>query len=164
MGDDASWKQDNSWVLILRAYPVWMPMFRNYCIWTSIPLFAPSSRDQPRFIVEAILIYMWSRFRSIQSHQDVFFGLKGERLQSAPECTKVSICFDLLSPKEILKLENYVFVLQESMRGCLAFAAWSHLLSLYATRIFWSLEVTPTNEFGMNQIGLNLAGVCTVRI
>ena len=101
-------------------------MSRNYRTWTSIPLYTPSSKDQPRVIVKMVLIYMWSRFRSIQLQQDVFFGLKAKRLQSAPERAKVSICLELLSPKGDQTWGLWVCIAREHA-GCLAFAAWSHL-------------------------------------
>lgn len=161
MQDDATSNEDNSCVLVLRAYPVWISMTRNYRIWTSIPLFTPSSKDQPRVIVKMVLIYMWSRFRSIQLQQDVFFGLKAKRLQSAPERAKVSICLELLSPKGDQTWGLWVCIAREHAR-LLGFCCMKPFA--FATKIVCSLEVTPTNEFGMNQIGFKLAGVCTARI
>ena len=162
MEDDASSNEDNSRVFVLCAYHVWISMSRNYRIWTSIPLFTPSSKDQPRVIVKMVLIYMWSRFRSIQSQQDVFFGLKAKRLQSAPERAKVSIWMELLSPKGDLETWGLWICIAREHARLLGFCCVKPFA--FATKIFWSLEVTPTNEFGMNQIGLKLAGVCTARI
>lgn len=134
MEDDASSNEDNSRVFVLCAYPVWISMSMNLYV-----------------IVKMVLIYMWSRFRSIQSQQDVFFGLKAKRLQSAPERAKVSICLELLSPKGDLETWGLWICIAREHARLLGFCCMKPFA--FATKIFWSLEVTPTNEFGMNQIG-----------
>ena len=111
-------------------------------------------------IVKMVLIYMWSRFRSIQSQQDVFFGLKAKRLQSAPERAKVSICLELLSPKGDLETWGlWIYIAREHAR-LLGFCCTKPFA--IATKIFWSLR-SYTNQWVWNESNWLKIGRCLHR-